>query len=265
MMQQYLQLLEDILENGIEKTDRTGVGTRSVFGRQLRFDLQQGFPLLTTKKLHIRSIIYELLWFLSGNTNVRYLQENGVTIWDEWADENGELGPVYGAQWRSWKGADGKTVDQISQVIEQIKTNPDSRRLLVSAWNVAEIDKMKLPPCHYAFQFYVADGKLSCMWQQRSVDTFLGLPFNIASYALLTHMIAQQCELEVGELIFTGGDVHLYLNHLEQARLQLTREPRPLPKLVIKRKPDSIFDYQFEDFEIVDYHPHPHIKASVAI
>ncbi|KXG09253.1 thymidylate synthase [Anoxybacillus rupiensis] len=264
-MQQYLQLLEDILENGIEKTDRTGVGTRSVFGRQLRFDLQQGFPLLTTKKLHIRSIIYELLWFLSGNTNVRYLQENGVTIWDEWADENGELGPVYGAQWRSWKGADGKTVDQISQVIEQIKTNPDSRRLLVSAWNVAEIDKMKLPPCHYAFQFYVADGKLSCMWQQRSVDTFLGLPFNIASYALLTHMIAQQCELEVGELIFTGGDVHLYLNHLEQARLQLTREPRPLPKLVIKRKPDSIFDYQFEDFEIVDYHPHPHIKASVAI
>jgi thymidylate synthase len=264
-MQQYLQLLEDILENGIEKTDRTGVGTRSVFGRQLRFDLQQGFPLLTTKKLHIRSIIYELLWFLSGNTNVRYLQENGVTIWDEWADENGELGPVYGAQWRSWKGADGKTVDQISQVIEQIKTNPDSRRLLVSAWNVAEIDKMKLPPCHYAFQFYVADGKLSCMWQQRSVDTFLGLPFNIASYALLTHMIAQQCELEVGELIFTGGDVHLYLNHLEQARLQLTREPRPLPKLVIKRKPDSIFNYQFEDFEIVDYHPHPHIKASVAI
>ncbi|WP_240371614.1 thymidylate synthase [Anoxybacteroides rupiense] len=264
-MQQYLQLLEDILENGIEKTDRTGVGTRSVFGRQLRFDLQQGFPLLTTKKLHIRSIIYELLWFLSGNTNVRYLQENGVTIWDEWADENGELGPVYGAQWRSWKGADGKTVDQISQVIEQIKTNPDSRRLLVSAWNVAEIDKMKLPPCHYAFQFYVADGKLSCMWQQRSVDTFLGLPFNIASYALLTHMIAQQCELEVGELVFTGGDVHLYLNHLEQARLQLTREPRPLPKLVIKRKPDSIFDYQFEDFEIVDYHPHPHIKASVAI
>ncbi len=264
-LQQYLQLLEDILENGVQKDDRTGVGTLSVFGRQLRFDLQEGFPLLTTKKLHIRSIIYELLWFLSGNTNVRYLQENGVTIWDEWADENGELGPVYGAQWRSWKGADGKTVDQISEVIEQIRTNPNSRRLLVSAWNVAEIDKMKLPPCHYAFQFYVANGKLSCMWQQRSVDTFLGLPFNIASYALLTHMIAQQCDLEVGELIFTGGDVHLYMNHIEQAKLQLTREPRPLPKLVIKRKPASIFEYQFDDFEIVDYHPHPHIKAPVAV
>ncbi|MBB5325669.1 thymidylate synthase [Anoxybacillus tepidamans] len=264
-MQQYLQLLEDILENGVQKDDRTGVGTLSVFGRQLRFDLQKGFPLLTTKKLHIRSIIYELLWFLKGDTNVRYLQENGVTIWDEWADENGELGPVYGAQWRSWKGADGKTVDQISEVIEQIKTNPNSRRLLVSAWNVAEIDKMKLPPCHYAFQFYVANGKLSCMWQQRSVDTFLGLPFNIASYALLTHMIAQQCDLEVGELIFTGGDVHLYVNHIEQAKLQLTREPRPLPKLVIKRKPESIFDYQFDDFEIVDYDPHPHIKAPVAV
>lgn len=264
-LQQYLQLLEDILENGVQKDDRTGVGTLSVFGRQLRFDLQKGFPLLTTKKLHIRSIIYELLWFLKGDTNVRYLQENGVTIWDEWADENGELGPVYGAQWRSWKGADGKTVDQISEVIEQIKTNPNSRRLLVSAWNVAEIDKMKLPPCHYAFQFYVANGKLSCMWQQRSVDTFLGLPFNIASYALLTHMIAQQCDLEVGELIFTGGDVHLYVNHIEQAKLQLTREPRPLPKLVIKRKPESIFDYQFDDFEIVDYDPHPHIKAPVAV
>jgi thymidylate synthase len=264
-LQQYLQLLEDILENGVQKDDRTGVGTLSVFGRQLRFDLQKGFPLLTTKKLHIRSIIYELLWFLKGDTNVRYLQENGVTIWDEWADENGELGPVYGAQWRSWKGADGKTVDQISEVIEQIKTNPNSRRLLVSAWNVAEIDKMKLPPCHYAFQFYVANGKLSCMWQQRSVDTFLGLPFNIASYALLTHMIAQQCDLEVGELIFTGGDVHLYMNHIEQAKLQLTREPRPLPTLVIKRKPESIFDYQFDDFEIVDYDPHPHIKAPVAV
>jgi len=264
-LQQYLQLLEDILENGVQKDDRTGVGTLSVFGRQLRFDLQKGFPLLTTKKLHIRSIIYELLWFLKGDTNVRYLQENSVTIWDEWADENGELGPVYGAQWRSWKGADGKTVDQISEVIEQIKTNPNSRRLLVSAWNVAEIDKMKLPPCHYAFQFYVANGKLSCMWQQRSVDTFLGLPFNIASYALLTHMMAQQCDLEVGELIFTGGDVHLYMNHLEQAKLQLTREPRPLPKLIIKRKPDSIFEYEFDDFEIVDYDPHPHIKAPVAV
>jgi thymidylate synthase len=264
-MKQYLDLLNDILENGVKKDDRTGTGTLSVFGRQLRFDLQKGFPLLTTKKLHIRSIIHELLWFLSGDTNIKYLQENGVTIWDEWADENGDLGPVYGAQWRSWKGADGQTIDQISEVIEQIKTNPNSRRLLVSAWNVAEIDKMKLPPCHYAFQFYVADGKLSCMWQQRSVDTFLGLPFNIASYALLTHMIAQQCDLEVGELIFTGGDVHLYLNHIEQAKLQLTREPRPLPKLVIKRKPDSIFGYKFEDFEIVDYHPHPHIKAPVAV
>jgi thymidylate synthase len=264
-LRQYLQLLEDIFENGVEKDDRTGVGTLSVFGRQLRFNLQEGFPLLTTKKLHIRSIIYELLWFLKGDTNVRYLQENGVTIWDEWADENGDLGPIYGAQWRSWKGANGKTIDQISQVIEQIKTNPNSRRLLVSAWNVAELDEMKLPPCHYAFQFYVADGKLSCMWQQRSVDTFLGLPFNIASYALLTHMIAQQCDLDVGELIFSGGDVHLYKNHLEQAKLQLTREPRPLPKLVIKRKPASIFEYEFDDFEIVGYDPHPHIKAPVAV
>lgn len=264
-LRQYLQLLEDILENGVEKEDRTGVGTLSVFGRQLRFNLQDGFPLVTTKKLHIRSIIYELLWFLKGDTNVRYLQENGVTIWDEWADENGDLGPIYGAQWRSWKGADGKTIDQIAWVVEEIKRNPNSRRLLVSAWNVAELDEMKLPPCHYAFQFYVANGRLSCMWQQRSVDTFLGLPFNIASYALLTHMIAQQCDLDVGELIFTGGDVHLYKNHLEQAKLQLTREPRPLPKLVIKRKPPSIFDYEYDDFEIVGYNPHPAIKAPVAV
>ncbi|EPR27494.1 Thymidylate synthase [Geobacillus sp. WSUCF1] len=264
-LRQYLQLLEDILENGVEKEDRTGVGTLSVFGRQLRFNLQDGFPLVTTKKLHIRSIIYELLWFLKGDTNVRYLQENGVTIWDEWADENGDLGPIYGAQWRSWKGADGKTIDQIAWVVEEIKRNPNSRRLLVSAWNVAELDEMKLPPCHYAFQFYVANGRLSCMWQQRSVDTFLGLPFNIASYALLTHMIAQQCDLDVGELIFTGGDVHLYKNHLEQAKLQLTREPRPLPKLVIKRKPPSIFDYEYDDFEIVGYNPHPTIKAPVAV
>lgn len=264
-LRQYLQLLEDILENGVEKEDRTGVGTLSVFGRQLRFNLQDGFPLVTTKKLHIRSIIYELLWFLKGDTNVRYLQENGVTIWDEWADENGDLGPIYGAQWRSWKGADGKTIDQIAWVVEEIKRNPHSRRLLVSAWNVAELDEMKLPPCHYAFQFYVANGRLSCMWQQRSVDTFLGLPFNIASYALLTHMIAQQCDLDVGELIFTGGDVHLYKNHLEQAKLQLTREPRPLPKLVIKRKPLSIFDYEYDDFEIVGYDPHPAIKAPVAV
>jgi thymidylate synthase len=264
-LRQYLQLLEDILENGVEKEDRTGVGTLSVFGRQLRFNLQDGFPLVTTKKLHIRSIIYELLWFLKGDTNVRYLQENGVTIWDEWADENGDLGPVYGAQWRSWKGADGKTVDQIASVVEEIKRNPNSRRLLVNAWNVAELDKMKLPPCHYAFQFYVANGRLSCMWQQRSVDTFLGLPFNIASYALLTHMIAEQCGLDVGELIFTGGDVHLYKNHIEQAKLQLTREPRPLPKLVLKRKPSSIFDYEYDDFEIVGYDPHPTIKAPVAV
>lgn len=264
-LRQYLQLLEDILENGVEKEDRTGVGTLSVFGRQLRFNLRDGFPLVTTKKLHIRSIIYELLWFLKGDTNVRYLQENGVTIWDEWADENGDLGPIYGAQWRSWKGADGKTIDQIAWVVEEIKRNPNSRRLLVSAWNVAELDEMKLPPCHYAFQFYVANGRLSCMWQQRSVDTFLGLPFNIASYALLTHMIAQQCDLDVGELIFTGGDVHLYKNHLEQAKLQLTREPRPLPKLVIKRKPPSIFDYEYDDFEIVGYDPHPAIKAPVAV
>ncbi|MEC5186724.1 thymidylate synthase [Geobacillus thermodenitrificans] len=264
-LRQYLQLLEDILENGVEKEDRTGVGTLSVFGRQLRFNLQDGFPLVTTKKLHIRSIIYELLWFLKGDTNVRYLQENGVTIWDEWADENGDLGPVYGAQWRSWKGADGKTVDQIASVVEEIKRNPNSRRLLVNAWNVAELGKMKLPPCHYAFQFYVANGRLSCMWQQRSVDTFLGLPFNIASYALLTHMIAEQCGLDVGELIFTGGDVHLYKNHIEQAKLQLTREPRPLPKLVLKRKPSSIFDYEYDDFEIVGYDPHPTIKAPVAV
>lgn len=264
-MKQYLQLLEDILQNGVYKDDRTGTGTLSVFGRQLRFDLREGFPLLTTKKLHIRSIIHELLWFLSGDTNIRYLKENGVTIWDEWADENGDLGPVYGAQWRSWKGADGRTIDQISEVIEQIKTNPNSRRLLVSAWNVAELDRMKLPPCHYAFQFYVENGMLSCMWQQRSVDTFLGLPFNIASYALLTHMVAQQCDLQPKELIFTGGDVHLYMNHIEQAKLQLTREPRPLPKLIIKRKPASIFEYRFEDFEIVDYDPHPHIKADVSI
>jgi len=264
-MQQYLDLLTDILENGEQKDDRTGTGTISVFGRQLRFNLQEGFPLITTKKLHIRSIIHELLWFLSGNTNIQYLKENGVTIWDEWADDNGDLGPVYGAQWRSWRGAGGKTIDQISEVIEQIKTNPNSRRLLVSAWNVAELDQMKLPPCHYAFQFYVANGKLSCMWQQRSVDTFLGLPFNIASYALLTHMIAHQCDLGVGELIFTGGDVHLYLNHIEQAKLQLSREPRPLPKLLIKRKPNSIFEYQYEDFEIVDYNPHPHIKADVSV
>lgn len=264
-MKQYLDLLRDILKNGIEKEDRTGTGTISVFGRQLRFDLQKGFPLLTTKKLHIRSIIYELLWFLRGDTNVRYLQENGVTIWDEWADENGDLGRIYGAQWRAWRTADSGTIDQITRVIEEIRHNPNSRRMLVSAWNVGELDQMALPPCHYAFQFYVANGRLSCMWQQRSVDTFLGLPFNIASYALLIHMVAQQCDLEVGELIFSGGDVHLYKNHVEQAKLQLTRDPRPLPKLIIKRKPDSIFDYRYEDFEFVGYDPHPAIKAPISV
>ncbi|MBE1446578.1 thymidylate synthase [Paenibacillus sp. OAS669] len=264
-MKAYLDLLKDILENGVEKTDRTGTGTLSVFGRQMRCDLSQGFPLLTTKKLHIRSIFHELLWFLSGNTNIGYLRENKVTIWDEWADENGDLGPVYGSQWRSWPAPDGRHIDQISQVVEQIKRNPDSRRHLVVAWNPAEVDKMALPPCHYAFQFYVADGKLSCMFQMRSVDTFLGLPFNLASYALLTHMIAQQCDLEPGELVWTGGDVHLYLNHLEQAKLQLSREPYPLPKLVIVRKPDSLFDYKFEDFVIEGYESHPGIKAPISV
>lgn len=264
-MRNYLDLLKDILTHGVKKEDRTGTGTLSVFGRQLRFDLSEGFPMVTTKKLHLKSIIYELLWFLRGDTNIQYLKENGVSIWDEWADENGDLGPVYGSQWRSWKTTDGKQIDQITQVIEQIKNNPDSRRHLVSAWNVGEIERMALPPCHYVYQFYVAEGKLSCMLNMRSVDCFLGLPFNIASYALLTHMMAQQCDLEVGEFILSTGDTHLYLNHIEQAELQITREPYPLPKLVIKRKPDSIFDYRYEDFEIVDYQAHPHIKAQVAI
>ncbi|MEC0207356.1 thymidylate synthase [Paenibacillus ehimensis] len=264
-MQKYLDLLQDIMANGVRKEDRTGTGTISVFGRQLRFDLSEGFPLLTTKKLHIRSILHELLWFLSGDTNIRYLQENGVTIWDEWADENGDLGPVYGSQWRSWPAPDGRSIDQIAKLIEQIKRNPDSRRHLVSAWNPAEVDNMALPPCHYAFQFYVADGKLSCLFNMRSVDTFLGLPFNIASYAFLTHMVAQQCDLQPGELIWTGGDVHIYANHVEQVNLQLTREPYPMPQLVIKRKPDSLFDYRFEDFEIVGYQSHPSIKAPIAV
>lgn len=264
-MRAYLNLLEDILENGTAKEDRTGTGTISVFGRQLRFDLSESFPLVTTKKLHIKSIVHELLWFLSGSTNINYLRENGVRIWNEWADEEGNLGRVYGAQWRTWLGPDGETVDQITNVIEQIRNNPDSRRHLVSAWNPAEVDEMALPPCHYAFQFYVANGKLSCMFQMRSVDTFLGLPFNIASYALLTHMVAQQCDLDVGELIWTGGDVHIYSNHIEQVKLQLTREPYPLPKLIIKRKPESIFDYKFEDFEFADYKHHPTIKAPIAV
>ncbi|GKS10765.1 thymidylate synthase [Paenibacillus chitinolyticus] len=264
-MNKYLELLKDIKENGTRKEDRTGTGTISVFGRQMRMNLAEGFPLLTTKKLHMRSIIHELLWFLKGETNIHYLHDNGVTIWDEWADEDGNLGRVYGAQWRTWQAPDGRTIDQITQVIDQIKTNPDSRRHLVSAWNVAEVDQMALPPCHYAFQFYVADGKLSCMFQMRSVDTFLGLPFNLASYALLTHMVAQQCDLEVGDLVWTGGDVHIYLNHLEQVEKQLAREPFPLPKLEIKRKPDSIFDYAYEDFEFVGYQSHPGIKAPIAI
>ncbi|MFC0213967.1 thymidylate synthase [Paenibacillus chartarius] len=264
-MRAYLNLLQDILDNGVKKEDRTGTGTLSVFGRQMRFDLSEGFPLVTTKKLHLRSIIHELLWFLSGDTNIRYLKENKVSIWDEWADENGDLGPVYGSQWRSWPAPDGTKIDQISKVVEQIKRTPDSRRLLVTAWNPAEVDKMALPPCHFAFQFYVADGKLSCMLTMRSVDSFLGLPFNIASYALLTHMMAQQCGLKPGEFIWSGGDVHIYSNHMEQVKLQLTREPYPLPKLVIKRKPDTIFDYVYEDFEIVGYEHHPAIKGEVAV
>lgn len=264
-MKQYLDLMRHVRENGTFKEDRTGTGTYSCFGYQMRFDLSEGFPLVTTKKLHLRSIIHELLWFLSGDTNIRYLKENGVSIWDEWADEDGNLGPVYGSQWRSWPTPDGGHIDQISQVVEQIKNNPDSRRLIVSAWNVAEVNNMALPPCHAFFQFYVADGKLSCQLYQRSADIFLGVPFNIASYALLVHMVAQQCDLEVGDFVWTGGDVHLYANHLEQTDLQLSREPLPLPQLKIGRKPDSIFDYTFDDFEIVGYESHPHIKAPVAV
>ncbi|MDM8566068.1 thymidylate synthase [Candidatus Halobeggiatoa sp. HSG11] len=263
-MQQYLQLLQDILTNGTQKQDRTGTGTLSVFGRQLRFDLTTGFPLITTKKLHFKSICYELLWFLRGDTNIKYLSDNGVRIWNEWADENGELGPVYGKQWRSWPTPDGE-IDQISKVIDQIKNNPDSRRIIVSAWNVSELDEMKLEPCHLLFQFYVADNKLSCQLYQRSCDVFLGVPYNIASYALLTTMVAQQCDLQVGEFIWTGGDVHLYNNHLEQAQLQLTRNPYLLPKLIIQHQPASIFDYQFIDFIIENYQAHPHIKAQVAV
>ncbi len=264
-MKQYLDLMKDILEKGSRKTDRTGTGTLSLFGRQLRFDLSKGFPLVTTKKVHLRSIIYELLWFLKGETNIKYLKDNGVSIWDEWADENGELGPVYGHQWRSWPAPDGRSIDQISQVIAQIKQKPDSRRHIVTAWNPAEVEKMALPPCHALFQFYVADGKLSCQLYQRSADYFLGVPFNIASYALLTYMFAQQCDLLPGDFVWTGGDVHLYTNHLEQANLQLTRQPFPLPQLNIKTKPASIFDYQFVDFEILNYQSHPGIKAPIAV
>ena len=264
-MKQYLDLMNEILEKGAKKTDRTGTGTLSLFGRQLRFDLSEGFPLVTTKKLHLRSIIYELLWFLKGDTNIKYLTDNGVTIWNEWADENGELGPVYGHQWRSWPAPGGKSIDQITQVIGQLKQKPDSRRHIVTAWNPAEVDKMALPPCHALFQFYVAEGRLSCQLYQRSADYFLGVPFNIASYALLTFMFAQQCDLMPGEFVWTGGDVHLYSNHIEQARQQLERKPFALPQLNIKRKPESIFDYEYNDFEILNYQAHPSIKAPIAV
>jgi len=264
-MQQYLSLMRHVRENGTRKEDRTGTGSLSVFGYQMRFDLSAGFPLVTTKKLHLRSIIYELLWFLSGDTNVRYLNDNNVTIWNEWADENGELGPIYGAQWRNWPKPDGGHVDQISNVMRQLRETPDSRRMVVSAWNPAYLDAMALPPCHCLFQFYVADRKLSCQLYQRSCDIFLGVPFNIASYALLTHMLAQQADLEVGDFVWTGGDCHLYLNHLEQADLQLGRTPNALPRLEIIRRPESIFDYVYDDFEIHSYNPHPHIRAAVAV
>jgi thymidylate synthase len=264
-MHQYEDFMRHVYEQGHTKTDRTGTGTRSVFGYQMRFNLAEGFPLITTKKLHTKSIFTELLWFLRGDSNVRWLQERGVSIWNEWADSDGNLGPVYGVQWRSWPTPDGKHIDQISQVLDQIRNNPDSRRLIVSAWNVGDIPNMALPPCHAFFQFYVANGKLSCQLYQRSADIFLGVPFNIASYALLTHMVAQQCDLEIGDFIWTGGDCHLYNNHFEQVRLQLSRTPLPYPTLNIKRKPDSLFDYEYEDFEIQGYESHPHIKAPVAV
>ena len=264
-MQQYHDLLQHILDHGVTKEDRTGTGTKSVFGYQMRFDLSEGFPALTTKKLHLRSIIHELLWFLTGDTNIKYLKENGVSIWDEWADEEGNLGPVYGSQWRSWPSPSGEKIDQISKIIDQIKNNPDSRRIIVSAWNVAEVENMALPPCHAFFQFYVAEGKLSCQLYQRSADTFLGVPFNIASYALLTMMVAQVCDLEVGDFVHTLGDAHLYSNHLEQAQLQLTREFRPLPTMKINPEVKDIFGFKYEDFELLNYDPHPHIKAAVAV
>ena len=264
-MQQYLDLLRHILDNGVEKTDRTGTGTKSCFGYQMRFDLQKGFPLVTTKKLHLKSIIYELLWFLKGETNIAYLKEHGVRIWNEWADENGELGPVYGKQWRSWEGGDGKVVDQVSDLIKQIRTNPDSRRLIVSAWNVSDLPKMALMPCHVLFQFYVANGRLSCQLYQRSADVFLGVPFNIASYALLTMMIAQVCDLKPGDFIHTFGDVHIYNNHLEQVKLQLSRTPYPLPAMKLNPAVKNIFDFKFEDFTLENYQFHPPIKAPVAV
>lgn len=264
-MKQYLDLLREIKENGVVKTDRTGVGTKSIFGHQMRFNLQDGFPLLTTKKVFLKGIIYELLWFLNGDTNIKFLTDHNVHIWDEWADENGDLGYVYGKQWRSWETTDGRVIDQISQVVDLIKNHPDSRRILVTAWNPAEIDKMALPPCHCLFQFYVADGKLSCQLYQRSADTFLGVPFNIASYALLTMMLAQVCGLQPGEFIHTTGDTHLYLNHMEQVDLQLSREPRPLPKMIINPDVKSIFDFKYEDFQLIDYDPYPAIKAPIAV
>lgn len=277
-MRNYLSLLRDIMTNGVDKGDRTGTGTRSVFGRQVRFDLSQGFPLVTTKKVHLKSVIHELLWFLSGDTNIRYLQDNGVKIWNEWATAEGDIGPLYGAMWRAWPTRNGKTIDQIQMMVDGIRNNPDSRRHIVSAWNVeylpdesvspvenAAAGRMALAPCHAFFQFYVANGKLSCQLYQRSVDSFLGLAFNVPSYALLTHMMAQQCYLEVGDFVWTGGDVHIYRNHFDQVKEQLSREPRPLPQLVIKRKPPSIFEYQFDDFEVVGYDPHPAIKAPIAV
>ena len=264
-MKQYLDFMRHVREHGTRKADRTGTGTLSVFGHQMRFDLREGFPLVTTKKIHLKSVVHELLWFLRGETNTAYLREHGVTIWDEWADANGELGPVYGKQWRSWPTPDGGSIDQISEVLKQLRTQPDSRRIIVSAWNVGELSQMALMPCHAFFQFYVADGRLSCQLYQRSADIFLGVPFNIASYALLTHMIAEQCDLGVGDFVWTGGDCHLYLNHLEQTDLQLSREPYPLPKLVIRRRPASLFDYTFDDFEFVNYQHHPAIKAPVAV
>ena len=264
-MKQYHDLMQHILDHGTKKEDRTGTGTISVFGYQMRFNLQEGFPLVTTKKVHLRSIIHELLWFLKGDTNIKYLKENGVSIWDEWADEDGNLGPVYGSQWRSWPTPDGRQIDQISQILHQLKNNPDSRRIIVSAWNVAEVENMALPPCHAFFQFYVADGKLSCQLYQRSADVFLGIPFNIASYAILTHMVAQVCNLEVGDFIHTLGDAHLYTNHLEQAQLQLSRTERQLPKLELNPEINNLFDFTFDDIKVVDYDPHPHIKAPVAV
>jgi thymidylate synthase len=264
-MKAYLEVLRQIREEGARKSDRTGTGTVSLFGRQMRFDLSAGFPLVTTKKIHLRSVIIELLWFLRGETNVAWLHEHGVTIWDEWADERGELGPIYGRQWRAWPKPDGGTIDQLSQAVETVRRNPDSRRILVSAWNVADLDRMALAPCHLLFQLYVADGELSCQLYQRSADFFLGVPFNIASYALLTHMIAEQCDLAPGELVWTGGDCHIYLNHFEQVAVQLAREPYPLPRLVLRRRPPSLFDYTYEDFEFVNYRSHPAIPAAVAV